>query len=107
MDALAPCLDMQPSAVELMDHRLIALARNNLSLNGTMTGLTGTPQALFMVEFSGDDFGYVTDRIKKLHAKLQGMPGLIACLSAIEARERQPLWNLRNAAVPLLLGEPG
>jgi len=54
-----------------------------------------------MVEFSGDDFRYVTDRIKKLQAKLQGMPGLLATLPAIEASQRQPMWNLRNAAVPL------
>jgi FAD/FMN-containing dehydrogenase/Fe-S oxidoreductase len=107
LDALAPCLEMQPSAVELMDRMLIELARNNLSLRDTASALTGTPDALLMVEFSGDDFGFVTDRIKKLQAKLQGTPGLIATLPAIEASARQPLWNLRNAAVPLLLGVPG
>ncbi|MSQ93151.1 MAG: FAD-binding oxidoreductase [Gemmataceae bacterium] len=107
MDALAVCLEMQPSAIELMDQMLIALARNNLSLRNTMADLTGTPAALFMVEFSGDDFRYVTDRIKKLQTKLQGMPGLIATLPAIEASQRQALWNLRNAAMPLLLGTLG
>jgi FAD/FMN-containing dehydrogenase/Fe-S oxidoreductase len=107
MDVVALCLEMQPSAVELMDHMLIELARKNLSLRDTAAALTGTPQALLMVEFSGDDFGYVTDRIKKLQAKLQGKPGLIATLPAIEASQRQPLWTLRNAAVPLLLGAPG
>jgi FAD/FMN-containing dehydrogenase/Fe-S oxidoreductase len=107
MDALHLCLELQPSAVELMDHMLIELARRNLSLRDTAAALTGTPEALLMVEFSGDDFGYVTDRIMKLQTKLQGMPGLIATLPAIEATARQPLWNLRNAAVPLLLGVPG
>jgi FAD/FMN-containing dehydrogenase/Fe-S oxidoreductase len=107
IDAVALCLEMQPSAVELMDHLLIELARKNLSLHDTTAALTGTPEALLMVEFSGDDFGYVTDRIKKLQTKLQGTPGLIATLPAIEASQRQPMWNLRNAAVPLLLGMPG
>jgi len=107
VDAVAICLEMQPSAVELMDHKLIELARNNLSLRDTASTLTGTPEALLMVEFSGDDFRFVTDRIMKLNATLQGTPGLIATLPAIEAHQRQPLWNLRNAAVPLLLSEPG
>src|SRR5207249_8474022 len=40
-------------------------------------------------------------------SKLQGMPGLLATLPAIEASQRQPMWNLRNAAVPLLLSVPG
>ncbi len=35
------------------------------------------------------------------------MPGLIAVVPAIEPAVRDPLWNLRNAAVPLLLGMPG
>ncbi|MBI2803774.1 MAG: FAD-binding protein [Planctomycetes bacterium] len=107
MDALAICLDMQPSAIELMDHLLIQLAKTNLSLHQTTDALTGIPEALFMVEFSGNDFGYVTDRIKKLQDQLQGHPGLIATLPAIEATQRQALWNLRNAAMPLLLGLKG
>ena len=107
VDAVAICLELQPSAVELMDHMLIELARQNLSLRDTAATLTGTPEAVLMVEFSGDDFGFVTNRIRKLQTRLQGMPGLIAMLPAIEASQRQPLWNLRNAAVPLLLGIPG
>jgi FAD/FMN-containing dehydrogenase/Fe-S oxidoreductase len=107
IDAVAICLELQPSAVELMDHMLIELARKNLSLRDTTSALTGTPEALLMVEFSGDDFSYVTDRIKRLQTKLQRLPGLIATLPAIEAGQRQTLWNLRNAAVPLLLGVPG
>jgi len=107
MDALAICLELQPSAIELMDQMLITLARSNLSLRNAASALTGTPEALLMVEFSGDDFGFVTDRIRRLQAKLQGMPGLVALLPAIEASQRQTLWNLRNSAVPLLLGIPG
>lgn len=107
VDAVAVCMELHPSAVELMDHMLIELARNNLSLRDTTSALTGTPEALLMVEFSGDDFSYVTDRIKRLQTKLQRIPGLIATLPAIEANQRQTLWNLRNAAVPLLLSVPG
>src|SRR5439155_434941 len=94
-------------AVELLDHLLLELASHNLSLRDTMTALTGAPQALFMVEFSGDDEAEVADRIDKLHRKLQGMPGLVASLPVLDAAQRGPLWSLRNAAVPLLLGLPG
>jgi FAD/FMN-containing dehydrogenase/Fe-S oxidoreductase len=107
VDAVGVCLEMKPSAVELMDHMLIELARNNLSLRDAASSLTGAPEALLMVEFSGDDFSHVTDRIKRLQTKLQRMPGVIAMLPAIEANQRQTLWNLRNAAVPLLLSVPG
>ncbi len=63
MDALAPCLEAGPSAVELLDHLLIELARGNLSLRGATTPLSNRAAALFMVEFSGDDSAEVADRI--------------------------------------------
>ncbi len=107
MEALAICLEMQPSAVELLDALLLRVAKQNLALRNTMAALTGVPEAIFMVEFSADTVPEVTDRIEKLQRKLQGRPGVIATLPAIDAKERQPLWNLRNAAVPLLLGLPG
>jgi FAD/FMN-containing dehydrogenase/Fe-S oxidoreductase len=107
MDALAACLEFQPSAVELMDRMLIDLARNNLSLKDTMQAVQGRPAALFMVEFSGDSEAEVADRVEKLQKRLHGASGLTAMVPALDAALRNPLWNLRSAAVPLLLGLPG
>src|SRR5262249_14389653 len=78
MDALAACLEFQPSAVELMDQMLIDLARNNLSLRDTMAAVRGRPAALFMVEFSGEEQAEVADRVEKLHKRLGGVQGVTA-----------------------------
>lgn len=107
MDAVAACLELQPSAVELMDHMLIELARNNLSLKSTMAAIQGNPAALLMVEFSGDDAGFVSSQAERLQARVRGIPGLTALVPALDPALRDPLWNLRRAAVPLLLGVPG
>jgi FAD/FMN-containing dehydrogenase/Fe-S oxidoreductase len=107
MDALAVCLEAGPSAVELLDHLLLDLAHDNLSLRHAAAPLSSRSAALFMVEFSGDERAGVEDRIERLNRRLQGMPGLVATLSAVEPALRDPLWGLRNAAVPLLLGLPG
>lgn len=107
LDSLATCLEAGPSAVELLDQMLLDLAGNNLALRGTMSALTGRPQALFMVEFSGDDSAEVAERVRKLQARLTGRPGVTALLPVIDEEKRGPLWGLRNAAMPLLLGLPG
>ncbi len=107
MDALAVCLEQAPSAVELLDRLLIELARGNLALRDAAAPLSGAAQALFMVEFSGDEPAEVADRIDKLARRLRARPGVIDVLPAVEPAERDPLWGLRNAAVPLLLGVPG
>ncbi len=107
LDALAACLEFGPSAVELMDQMLLDLARANLSLRDTMAAVRGRPAALFMVEFSGTEPAEVADRVERLRARLGGCAGVTAVVPALDPALRDPLWNLRSASMPLLLGLPG
>jgi FAD/FMN-containing dehydrogenase/Fe-S oxidoreductase len=107
LDALAVCLEFGPSAVELMDQMLLDLARANLSLRDTMAAVRGRPAALFMVEFSGTEPGEVADRALRLRARLHEGAGVTAVVPALDPALRDPLWNLRSASMPLLLGLPG
>ncbi len=107
LDALQACLELEPSAVELMDRMLIDLARNQRSLKDTMAAVRGRPEALLMVEFSSDDAADVSYRVHELQRRLNGCAGLTASVPALDAATRDPLWALRSSAVPLLYGMPG
>ncbi|MBP3960519.1 FAD-binding protein [Gemmata sp. G18] len=107
LDALQACLELEPSAVELMDRMLIDLARNQRSLKNTMAAVRGRPEALLMVEFSSDDPAEVSYRVHELGRRLAGCAGLTASVPALDAATRDPLWALRSSAVPLLYGMPG
>ena len=107
LDAVAACLELRPSAVELMDRMLIDLAREQRSLKDTMAAVRGRPEALLMVEFSSDDAADVSYRVHELDRRLNGIPGLIASVPALDPTIRDPLWNLRRAALPLLFGMVG
>lgn len=107
LDALAVCLELGPSAVELMDQMLIDLARQQRSLKDTMTAVHGRPAALLMVEFSSDNAADVSYRVHELQRRLGSAVGLVAAVPALEPSTRDPLWALRGAAVPLLFGMPG
>jgi FAD/FMN-containing dehydrogenase/Fe-S oxidoreductase len=107
MNALAVCLDARPSAVELMDQMLLDLARANLGLRDVMQFIRGRPRALFMVEMSGEGTDEVADRVDKLRHRLQEVPGVTALVPALEPPQRDALWGLRRAGMPLLLGRPG
>ncbi len=107
LDALQACLELEPSAVELMDRMLIDLARNQRSLKNTMAAVRGRPEALLMVEFSSDDPAEVSYRVHELDRRLAGCMGLTASVPALDAATRDPLWALRSSAVPLLYGMPG
>jgi len=107
MNALALCLEAQPSAVELMDQLLLELTAGNLALRDTTRHIDRRAGAIFMVEFSGESVAEVRERAEKLRRRLDGMPGLLTSLIAVDAALREPLWNLRRAAMPLLYGMPG
>jgi FAD/FMN-containing dehydrogenase/Fe-S oxidoreductase len=107
MDALAACLELQPSAVELLDQMLIDLARDNLVARECMAAVVGRPAALLMVEFSSDKPADVSDRIERLQKRLSGVAGISALVPAVDPAVREPLWDLRRAAMPLLYGMHG
>jgi FAD/FMN-containing dehydrogenase/Fe-S oxidoreductase len=107
MDALSACLELQPSAVELMDRLLLELTAQNLALRDTMKAIQGDPQAVLMVEFSSDDPAEVADRVERLRQRLAGVHGITAIVPAIDPSLCEPLWNLRRAAMPLLYSMTG
>jgi len=107
LGAVPACLELRPSAVELLDGMLIDLARRSRLYRGMMGAIEGQPEALLMVEFSSEDPREVVDRVQRLSRQLRGMPGLTALVPALEPSLREPLWSLRSAAAALLLGLPG
>jgi Fe-S oxidoreductase len=107
LDALALCLELSPSAVELMDRMLIDLAQQQRSLKDTMAAVRGRPEALLMVEFSADDAADVSYRVHELQRRLGPAVGLVAAVPVLDPATRDPLWALRSSAVPLLWGMPG
>jgi len=107
LDTLDACLELGPSAVELLDRMLIDLAREQRSLKHNMAAIQGRPEALFMVEFASDDAADVSYRVHELARRLRGVPGLIAVVPAIDPAIRDPLWSLRESALPLLFGMIG
>lgn len=107
MEALDDCLAIQPSAVEMMDQMILDLARQNLALQRRMQGIVGRPAALFMVEVAGNHKAELIQRLNKLEAKLRARAGVYEVVRAVEDDARQPLWQLRESGLPLLMGMPG
>jgi Fe-S oxidoreductase len=72
-----------------------------------MKSIQGRPAALLMVEFSSDDESEVSAKVHELQRRLAGVQGLLSAVPALDAAQRDPLWNLRRAAMPLLFGIRG
>jgi len=107
LEATPRILECEPSAVELLDRNIVELSRQNLKYRKSLEFVSGTPEALLIVEFSADSEVVVRDSLQLLEQKLKGWPGLDRFLPATSAEQREQIWNCRKAGAPLLLSIPG
>ena len=107
-DALAsavPLLEDEPTAIEVMDERVQALAAEAGLLAGLPEALRpGGDAALAytFIEFNGDDPAALEARVAGCEARLATLPGLRAMYVSHDATEITALWAIRSAGVGLL-----
>src|SRR6185437_15800996 len=92
MNAAQHIVKLGPSAVELVDRIMIELSLSNPAFRPTIeTALIGRPDAILLVEFSGDDKPALARKLKDLSALMGdlGLPG-----SVVEMVEEAPQKNL-------------
>src|SRR5262249_31246388 len=80
MDSAQHIVKLQPSAVELVDRTMIDLARANPAFRPVIeSALVGEPEAILLVEFSGDDRDDLLRRLARLVELMGdlGMPGSV------------------------------
>lgn len=105
--AVPTILTTEPSAVELLDQNIVTLSRANLKYKSALDFVEGTPEAILIVEWSGDRPEIVRDLEQLLSDRLRGAAGLTKWHRAETAERRDALWNCRKAGAPLLLSIPG
>ena len=108
MDCAQHIVRLNPSAVELVDRIMIELALSNPVFRPTMeTALIGRPEAILLVEFSGEDKLALAKKLKDLVTLMGdlGMPG-----SVVEMQDEAPqknLWEVRKAGLNIMMSLKG
>jgi FAD/FMN-containing dehydrogenase/Fe-S oxidoreductase len=108
MDAAQHIVKLGPSAVELVDRIMIELSLSNPAFRPTIeTALIGKPDAILLVEFSGDDKTELVRRLKDLSALMGdlGLPGSVVEMQA-EAPQKN-LWEVRKAGLNIMMSLKG
>ena len=96
-------LKHNPAAVELIDGKILDLARSNPSVSRLMSVVQGSPAALLVTELYGDD---LDKRAAALETDLQEQGLAYACTRAYGA-EVGKVWELRKAGLGVLGGMKG
>ncbi|HLY98590.1 MAG TPA: FAD-linked oxidase C-terminal domain-containing protein [Candidatus Angelobacter sp.] len=108
MEATQHIVKLAPSAVELVDSNMLDLARAIPAFRSTIENVVkGHPQALLLVEFSGDDHAELLaslDRLEELLADL-GCSGSV--VRAVDTGVQASLAELRKAGLNIMMSMKG
>lgn len=104
LDAVVPCLECAPAAVELMDNVLLELTRRSLSHSKALASFVhGTPRALLQVEFFGDTSAQVLAKLDALETHLRACGIPVVLTRATAQTQQAAIKAVRKAGLPLLM----
>ncbi len=96
-DDVPRLLQFNPSAVELIPHMIIQLARGVSAYARQMSWIVGDPAAVLVVEFSGDQPTVLKEAVRAL--------GDVLAI-AETAEEQSRVWNIRKMGLGILDSRP-
>lgn len=105
--ATTTLLEVQPSAVELLDRQLMELARRQPEWARRLTFIEGDPEAVLLVEFYGQSSAEVAQRIDDLErfVRAHGLHG--AFVRVTDSARQADIWAVRKAGLNLLMSRRG
>ncbi len=108
MQAVQHLVELGPAAVELLDHKLIELARARPAFRGPLARFVhGEPGALLLVELAGDDL----DELRRSLDRLDDLMGQFghpdAVHRAIEPAAQAEIWSVRKAGLNIAMSMKG
>ena len=108
MDSAQHIVKLKPAAVELVDRTMIELARANPAFRPVIErALIGQPEAILLVEFSGEER---EDQLRDLARLVELMADLGLPGSVVEMPEPKPqseLWEVRKAGLNIMMSMKG
>jgi FAD/FMN-containing dehydrogenase/Fe-S oxidoreductase len=106
MDLTQHIVKLGPSAVELVDRTMIGLARDIAAFRNTVDAfIKGEPDAILLVEFSGEE-----NQAPKLKQLVQlmadlGLPGSVVEIT--DQKQQKDLWEVRKAGLNIMMSMKG
>ncbi len=108
MEAPRHIVKLKPTAVELVDRTMMALARGNPAFKGTVGQfITGDPDAILLVEFAGDDRDEQLTKLRQLVELMGdlGFPGSVVEIT--DPNLQREVWEVRKAGLNIMMSMKG
>ena len=108
METAQHIVKLKPTAVELVDRTMIHLAMENPSFRPVIEkALVGSPAAILLVEFAGQDQAELIKKLDELDTLMSDL-GLPDCVVKMpEAKAQKALWDVRKAGLNIMMSMKG
>ena len=108
MESAQHIVKLKPTAVELVDRTMIHLAMENPSFRPVIEkALVGSPAAILLVEFAGQDQAGLIKKLDELDTLMSDL-GLPDCVVKMpEAKAQKALWDVRKAGLNIMMSMKG
>ncbi len=108
MDATQHVVALGPSAVELVDRTLLGLARENAAFRGAVGRFVrGSPDALLLVEFSGEDPAALERDLRRLEGLMGELRLPNSVVRAVEPAFQREIWSVRRQGLNIVMSMKG
>jgi FAD/FMN-containing dehydrogenase len=108
MDLARHIVPLEPDAVELVDRTMLDLAHEIPQYRDVLRQfIRGTPGAVLLVEFAGDDRDAQIARLKRLSDLMAdlGLPGSV--VEVTDAKLQKDIWEVRKAGLNIMMSMKG
>ncbi|MDE2875298.1 MAG: FAD-binding oxidoreductase, partial [Gemmatimonadota bacterium] len=108
LDAVQHIVELEPHAVELMDHTLTGLARENAAFRSTVDALfPAAAHTLLLVEFAGDGEGALRRLLSRLEEVVRGIGPGCEVTRAEDPGAQSAIWAVRRAGLNIVMSMKG
>ena len=107
MEATVTTLEMEPAAVELIGSMILRQAQSNLAYARMTDFIVGEPEALLVVELTGDTESELISKLEVLERRMQRDGMGYAMPRLMSASDQAKVWNVRKAGLGLMMNVPG
>ena len=107
MEATVATLDLEPTAVELVDSMIIRQARTNLEYARMMDFVQDDPEAILIVEVAGDTEVELLSKLEMLEERMTRSGLGYAVRRLMKPEDQAKAWAVRKAGLGLMMNARG
>ncbi len=109
LDAVPTMLEVEPTAIEMLDAHSMALVKNSPNYSGLMdTFIIGKPNNVLITEFYGESLPELESKLANLNSHLQANNiRSTAILNLTDPAAIETVWKVRTAGFGILMGMRG